>query len=94
MHGKNRNAAVDDVHAIFSQHVCNGSAATSVNATKLSGLELNAGVVHNATNQCYVLGISVVGAKLAATTSELVECKAVTHDGRFLISKLPVKLGS
>ena len=72
------------MHAIFSQHICDSSAATSVNAAKLSGLELNAGVVHNATNQCYVLGISVVGAKLAATTSELVECKAVTHDGRVL----------
>ena len=94
MHGENRNAAVDDVHAIFSQHVSNGSAATSVDAAKLSGLELNASVVHNATNQCYVLSISVVGAKLAATTSELVECKTVTHDSGVLDFKTTVKLGS
>ena len=94
MHGEHRNAAVDDVHAIFSKHVCDGSAATSVNATELCGLELNAGVVHNAANQRNILGISIVGAKLAATTSELVECKAVTHDGRVLDFKAARKAGS
>ena len=52
---------------------------------------MNASVVHNATNQCYVLSISVVGAKLAATTSELVECKAVTHDSRVLDFKATSK---
>ena len=91
MHGENRDAAVDDVHAVFCQHVCDSSAATSVNAAKLSGLELDASVVHNATNQCNVLGIGIVRANLAAATSELVKSKTVTHDGGVLDFKATSK---
>ncbi len=61
----------------FCQHVCDSSATTSVNATKLNGLELNVGDVYSimCDESAQRTQHQRRWSKLAATTSELLNAR-------------------
>ena len=79
MHGKHRHAAVDDLHAVLGQDVGDGAAAADIDLAQFGRLEEDAALVHDATDARHVLGVGVVGARLAARAGELVEREAMAQ---------------
>ena len=84
MHGKHRNAGVDNVHAVLRRDVGDGSAATCIYLAQLGGLERDIGVVHHAAHVGHVFRARIVRAALAARTRVLVEHQALAKVGGVL----------
>ena len=85
VHGEHRHAAVDDLHAVLGQDVGDGSAAARVDLPQLAGLEAHVALVHHTADVGHVLGVGVVGTRLATGARELVKGQAVAQQGRVLL---------
>ena len=80
MHGKNCNTAVDYVHAVQSKNVSNCSAAAAIDLAKLSGLECNAGLLHDRTDMCNIFCVCIIGAGFSAGTCKFIEHHAASEE--------------
>ena len=79
MHREHGHATVDDVHVVFGRDVGDRAATADVDATKLGGLERDAGIVHDLAHLGDELGRRVVAAAFAAGARVLVEDEAAPH---------------
>ena len=84
MHREHANAGVNHVHAVGGQDVGDGATATGVNAAEFGGLEADVCVIHHAADEGNVLGVGIVGARLAAASRVLVEGEAAPKEARVL----------
>ena len=87
MHGEDRHAAVDDVHAVEGADVGDGSAAAHVNLAQLGSLPGDVALFHDAAQAGDEFGVGIVGAGLAPAAGKLVVAHAAAEEGGVLLFK-------